>query len=103
MLCAGTCGALGQAGGGCGVVVEKEGVANGVAGLLEELGECLRKRGGILSAEKQHAIVDVDQTSSVVAALWVLGAGDDDLEAVSAVGEESTGIAFRRGWTSVHG
>lgn len=77
--------------------MEEERVANGIAGLLEELAECLRKRGGVLSAEKQHAIVDVNQTSSMVAALWVLGAGDNDLEAVSAVGEESAGIAFRRG------
>jgi len=75
--------------------MEKERVANLIAGLLEKLTECLGKRGGILSAEKQHAIVDVNQASSIVAALGVLGAGDNNVDAISSIGEERAGIAFK--------
>lgn len=101
VLLSGACRALGQARGECGVVVEEERVANCIAGLLEKLTERLRKRGGILSSEKQHAVVDVNQTSSVVTALWILGAGDNDLDAVASIGEEGAGVAFRRGVTLV--
>lgn len=103
VLCVRACRDLGQAGGECGVVMEKERVANFIAGLLKKLTECLGKRGGILSAEKQHAIVDVDQASSIVAALGILGAGDNDVDTVSSVGEERASIAFRTGLMLVSG
>ena len=83
--------------------MEEERVANLIAGLLEKLTEGLGKRGGILSSEKQHAIVDVDQTSSIVAALGVLGAGDNDVDTVSSIGEERASIAFRRASMLVSG
>ena len=91
-----SCDALGQVGGERSVVLEEEGVANLVASLLKELTERLRQRGGILSAKQQHAIVDVDQASSIVIILGVLGAGDDNLDRVSSVREERAGVTLRR-------
>jgi hypothetical protein len=87
---------LGQAGVECGVVLEEIRVADCVAGLLEKLTERLGKRGGVLSSEKQNAVIDIDQTSTVVAALGVLSAGDDNVNAVSSVREESAGVTCRR-------
>lgn len=49
-----------------------------------------------MSAEKQNAVADVDQTSSVVAALGVLGGGDDDVHFASSVGEKRAGVTCRR-------
>jgi hypothetical protein len=85
---------LSQAGVQCGVVLEEVRVADCVAGLLEKLTESLRERGSVLSAKKKLAVVDVDQTSSVVATLRVLGAGDDNVEIVSSLREESAGITY---------
>jgi hypothetical protein len=87
---------LGQAGVECGIVLEEIRVADRVASLLEKLTERLRKRGGILSTEKQNAIIDIDQTSSVVTAFGVLSASDDDVNAVSSIGEECAGVTCTR-------
>jgi hypothetical protein len=87
---------LSQAGVQCGVVLEEVRVANCVAGLLEKLTESLREGGSVLSAKKKLAITDVDQTSSVVATLRVLGAGDDNVEIVSSLREESAGVTYRK-------
>jgi hypothetical protein len=88
---------LGQAGVECGVVLEEIRVADCVAGLLKKLTKRIGERGGILSTEKQNAIIDIDQTSSVVATLGVLSAGDDNVNAVSSGREESAGVTCRRG------
>jgi hypothetical protein len=88
---------LSQAGVQCSVILEEVRVADCVAGLLEKLTESFREGGGVLSAKKKLAIVDIDQTSSVVATLRVLGAGDDNVEIVSSLREESTGVTYRRG------
>ena len=77
-------------------MLEKERIANLVASLLKKLTERLRQRGGILSAKQQHAIVDVDQASSIVVILGVLGACDDNLDRVSSVREERAGVTLRR-------
>jgi hypothetical protein len=98
VLCACSSHDLGQAGVQCGVVLEEVRVADRVAGLLKKLTKSLRKRGGILSAEEKHAIVDVNQTSSVVATLGVLGASDDDVQIVSSQREQSAGVTCKR-WT----
>jgi len=75
------------------VVLENIGVANSIAGLLEKLGQSLRNGASPLSADEQIADTGVDQASSVVAALRVLGAHHADLD-MSAVGEEDDGVAY---------
>jgi hypothetical protein len=94
---------LGQAGVECGVVLEEIRVADCVASLLKKLAERLGKRGGVLSSEKQNAVIDIDQTSTVVAALGVLSAGDDNVNAVSSVREESAGVTCGRGILLISG
>jgi hypothetical protein len=103
VLCACSSHDLGQAGVQCGVVLEEVRVADCVASLLKKLTESLREGGGVLSAKKKLAIVDINQTSSVVATLRVLGAGDDNVEIVSSLREESAGVTYRRGIVLVSG